>query len=324
MLKKLILALTVLSLAACAFNNDDNGSDNFNKKLNDDNQRSAEIFRKVEGSYQGNMIRENGATEIVQISLLLLNINTGTNTDGSAKIQHMQKAAYTRVSPASAPLTDMDVAYVPETGTLNILNSKAVTNDDVQSIIATVQGGVITGTVKSRTGIIGRISLKFIIGGSSNDGNGSDEQYYNRLREQYTAISGTYLGCVISTKEVSQRIPSYKGKIKLSIFEQKVGTNPADNTTIPTLVGSFTRNYDKNDFLKADLSGIYRSDFVPATLSLTGTYPAQNNGYSTVFKGTLANGEYTADFMNAKGGIEGQMYFKKGQNYPAKCANVSR
>ncbi|UYL09804.1 hypothetical protein B9G69_004345 [Bdellovibrio sp. SKB1291214] len=322
MLKKLILTLSVLALGACAFNNDDSGADKLNKKLAEQNRKTAESFAKVEGSYTGNLIRENGATEVIQIALILSSVQTGTNTDGSAQISYKQKAAYTRLNPASQPITNLDASYTPENGLLNILNPAATTNDDIQTIFATIKDGIMSGTVKSKAGIIGRFNAKFVVGGSANGGNGSDEEYYDRLRRELTAISGTYYGCVITTKEMQQRnVPSYKAKMTLSLFEKEA----TGNTTQPTLVGEFRRNYDKTDFTKAILTGVYRSDFVPATLTLNGRYPAGTNGYSSAFKGSLsASGEYVADFMNGNGGIEGKMYFKRGQTYPAKCANVDR
>ncbi|WP_413558216.1 hypothetical protein [Bdellovibrio sp. HCB209] len=325
MLKKLILTLSVLSFTACAFNNDESGSDNISKKITQDNIRAAENFRKVEGSYQGNLVRENGSTEVIQIALLLLTENSGINTDGSAKIQYKQAAAYTRVSPASAPVSGLSAAYTPETGTISISNNDdKATNDDLHSVIATIKDGIMTGVVKSKSGIIGRFSLKFIVGGSSNGGNGSEDQYYQRIRDQYQAISGTYLGCVIASKNMQSSVPSYKGKITLSTFEQEVDDGK-DKTTRPLLVGTFSRNYNTSGLLKATLSGSYRNDFNPAILNLTGTYIGTTNSYATTFRGTLsANGEYIAEFASNKNGVEGQMYFKKGQTYPAKCANVSR
>lgn len=326
MLKKLILTLGVLALTACAFNNDESGADKLNKKLAEQNRKTAESFAKVEGSYTGNMIRENGATEVIQITLLLSSVQTGTNTDGSAQISYKQKAVYTRINPASQPVTNLEAAYTPETGALNILNLAATNNDDLQTIFATIKDGLMSGTVKSKAGIIGRFTAKFVVDGSANGGNGSDETYYDRVRKELNAISGTYYGCVISTKDMQQKgMPSYKGKIAINVYEKEV---PGSSTTQPVLVGDFSRNYDKTGFTRATLTGTYRSDFVPATLTLNARFQNSTNGYGAAFRGTLsASGEFVADYVNSSGingGLEGKMYFKRGQTYPAKCANVDR
>jgi hypothetical protein len=321
MLKKLILTLSVLSLAACAFNNDESGADKLNKKLAEENRRTEISFAKVEGSYTGNLIRENGAKEVIQITLFLSGEDTGQkNTDGSAQIKYMQKAVYTRINPASRALTDLNASYTPETGVVNITNPAAAQNDDIQSIFTIVKDRVMTGTVKSKAGIIGRFTANYVVGGSSNGGNGSDEEYYDRLRKELLAISGTYYGCVITTKEAQQNgQPSYKAKMTLSLADKDAD----GNTTKPSIAGEFRRNNDKTGFTKGILSGTYRSDFIPATLTLNGRYPAANNGYVTVFKGSLSDsGDYVADFMNGNSGIEGKMYFKKGQTYPSKCGNL--
>ncbi|QLY24615.1 hypothetical protein [Bdellovibrio sp. KM01] len=326
MLKKLILTLSVLSLTACAFNNDESSANKRNKKLAEDNARAAAIFSKVEGAYQGNLIRENGATEVIEIKLVGLSLDTGNkNDDGSAINQYLQTAVYTRISPSSASMTGLSANYTAELGALTITNpDKNINNDDVHSITATIKDGVMTGVVVSKAGIIGRMSLKFVIGGSSNGGNGSDEQYYDRLRQKYAKISGMYYGCVITTKDMTQRgVPNYKAKMTLSVFEEKVVGK--DKTTRPTLVGTFLRNDDSEEFLRAALSGEYRDDFVPAALTLDGKYSGQTNGYATVFKGTLsADGDYVAEYSSNNFGLEGKMYFKRGKTYPAKCANVSR
>lgn len=326
MLKKLILILSVLSLAACAFNNDESSANKRNKKLAEENARAAATFSKVEGSYQGNLIRENGATEVIEITLVGLVEEVGKNEDGSAINQYLQTAVYTRLSPSSAALTGLSANYTPEVGALTITNpDKTIKNDDIHSITATIKDGVMSGVVKSKAGILGHMTLKFVVGGSSNDGNGSDEQYYERLRKEYTQIAGLYSGCVIPTKEMSQKgSQSFKAKITLSLFEQKVSEGK-DETTRPTLVGIFKRNYDTIDAYLADLTGSYRNDLVPAILTLNGKYRGDKVGYQTVFKGSLSkDGEYIADFASSTRGIEGKMYFKKGQSYPAKCANVSR
>jgi hypothetical protein len=323
MLKKLILTLSVLSLAACAFNNDETGAGNLNKKLAENNARSAANFAKIEGVYQGEMIRDNGAKEVVQISLIQLSKKIGTNTDGSAILQYTNTAVYTRVKPASAPMTGLEVSFTPETGALDILNPDVnATNDDINTINTSIKGDIMTGAVKSKAGIIGRISLKKTVSQSSNGGNGSDEQYYARLRKELEAISGMYYGCVITTKEVSKRLPSFTAKMNLSKVEEQIGTG--DNKTYrPRIAGSFVQNIGDPSLSHGDLSGTYRSDFVPAVLTLTGTYAGATNGYNTVFNGTLSeSGEYVAEYANSKTGVEGTMYFKKGQKYPAKCANI--
>ncbi len=323
MLKKLILTLSVLSLAACAFNNDETGAGNLNKKLAENNARSAANFKKIEGVYQGDLVRENGATEVIQISLIQLNFNVGTNTDGSAILQYKNTASYTRVKPASAPMTGLLVSFTPETGSLDILNSDVnATNDDVNTINSSVKGDVMTGLVKSKAGIIGRISLKKTISQSSNGGNGSDEQYYARLRKEYDAIKGVYYGCVITTKEMSQIIPSFKAKMTLSKAEDEIGTGDK-KTYRPRLAGSFMQNLANPELSKGDISGTYRSDFVPAVLSLTVTYAGTTVGFNSTFNGTLSEtGDYVAEYSNNKTGVEGTMYFKRGQKYPAKCANI--
>lgn len=325
MLKKLILTLSVLSLAACAFNNDESSANKMNRKLAEENARAAAIFAKVEGAYQGNLIRENGAIEVIEIKLVGLFEEVAKNKDGSAINQFYQTAAYTRMSPSSASITGLSANYTPEMGSLTITNpDKDLNNDDIHSIIATIKDGVMVGVVKSKAGIIGSMNLKFVIGGSSNSGNGSEEQNYERLRQEYDKIAGDYLGCVITTKAMTQRgIPNYKAKMTLSRFEEKVSLTA--KTTRPILAGTFVRNYDTQEFMRAALSGEYRNDFVPAILTLDGTYSAQTVGYSSIFKGTLsANGEYVAEYSSKFFGVEGKMYFAKGKTYPAKCANVSR
>ncbi|MBO9667328.1 MAG: hypothetical protein J7501_11010 [Bdellovibrio sp.] len=317
MIKKMILTLSVLSLAACAFEKDETGSDPQTRLIAEQNQKVDKNFSGAVGIYSGDLVRSNGV-EKIQLSLQILGEPTGkTNKDGTQEILKRQAAAYLRINPVGASLTNFAVTFIRETGELMIVNKTAnIGIDEVHTIFAKLAGDKITGRVVSMTGVIGTINLSLTAKENANPSNGTEEEQYARLREQYNTLKGDWVGCVKTTQ--GSTVPAYTVKMSLSLFEDASD----GKTTVPRLAGNFHRDNDPKGALDSQLSGTYRPDLRPATLNITGKPIISNNGYVSTFQGTVADGNYEASFSSTRKGFEGMLYLKKGNTYPAKCAGI--
>lgn len=318
-MKHLLLAFTILSLAACAFDKDSTGSNKQTRRLAEQNEEVLANFSKARGLYAGDLNRPNG-TEKIQINLSILGEPANSaNDDGTTDIRYRQAAAYIRINPVGTTITSFAVTFIPETGALRLVNTtKDLGIDDVHSIFATITNGRLTGTVDSLTGQIGTLNLQIQANESANPSNGAEEEYNNRLREQYNALAGSYVGCVKAPPNSGAQ--SYTVKMSLSVYEDATG---GTNKTTPRLAGSFHRDYDKLGGLDASLSATYRPDLHPATLNIVGKPFVSNNGYVSTFQGTIVDGEYEGTFTSTRKGLEGSIYMKKGKNLPAKCSGKS-
>lgn len=318
-MKHLLLAFSVVSLAACAFDKDTSGSGKQTRRLAEQNAEVIANFSKAKGLYAGDLKRPNGV-EKIQINLSILGESgSSANNDGTTDVRYRQAAAYIRINPVGQTITSFAVNFIPETGALSLVNTaKDLGVDDVHSIFATVINGRLTGSVNSLTGQIGLINLQIQANESANPSNGAEEEYNSRLRQQYNALAGAYVGCVKPPQ--NSETQSYTITMNLSVYED--ATDGTSKTT-PRLAGSFHRDYDKLGGLDASLSATYRPDLHPATLTIVGKPFVSNNGYVSTFQGTIIDGEYEGTFTSTRKGLEGNIYMKKGKALPAKCSAKS-
>ncbi len=318
-MRTLLLAFVFLGLASCAYDKDKSGSSPQALKVEEDNARSENNFKPVVGYYTGTLHQSNGEDK-VDLNLSLLGYKDGTNPDGTDRIRLKQSAAYMKINPTGAPLTNFSVTYIPETGSLTLVNMDAASNiDDVHTIKAKVLNGHITGSVKSSTREIGTLDLHLSVNESANPGNGAQEEYNNRLRAQYKALEGSYVGCVTPTENGSVKT-AYTVQMTLSLLED--GSDAT--TTRPKLAGNFHRDTDKLGGLDSVLSATYRPDLTPATLNIVGKPTISNNGYVSTFYGTYLDGEFAGTFSSTIKSLEGNIFFKKGKIYPTQCASVAK
>lgn len=315
-MKKLILAVALLGLAACSYSNDKSGSSNQTKRLEENNNRTSSNFGRIAGLYTGTLRTRNGDQKI-QINLSILGKPDGTkNSDGTDRIVMSPAAAYIKIDPVGEPLANFSILYVPETGRLVMTNMAAKDIDEVHTIEATVIKTHMSGVVKTQAGSADHFELDLVANQSSSDPNGAQEEYKNRLREQYRALAGSYLGCVLLAQDGTTKVP-YTTKMTLSFYDDS--TDPKN--VIPVLTGNFHRDTDKTDGTDSSLSGVYRPDLTPATLTIIGKPYIANNGYVSRFDMVTTADGFSGPFTSTKKGLEGNIFFKKGA-YPAACASL--
>ncbi|HEX7674961.1 MAG TPA: hypothetical protein VF412_12355 [Bdellovibrio sp.] len=318
MMKKLILTVALLGLASCAYDQDKSGSSAQTKRLQEQNAQVQQNFSKIAGVYSG-ILKTVTGDEKIQINLSILAQDAGTqNSDGTEVIRYVQSATYIKINPLGAPLVNFSVSYIPETGDITLVNqTKSTDIDEVHTVFARIVNGHMTGTVRSTAGIRGTLNLDLSANQTANPPNGAQEEYNERRRQQFAALAGSYVGCVLPTDDGSVKA-GYTVSMSLSLYED--GTD--ESNTVPRLAGSFHRDYDTTGGLDAALSATYRPDLTPATLNIVGKPFIATTGYVSTFQGTYADGSYTGTFTSTKKGLEGSIFLQKGKAYPTQCADL--
>ncbi|UOF02837.1 hypothetical protein [Bdellovibrio reynosensis] len=296
MLKKLILILGVLSLTACAFDQDTSKSD---AKEAEERARLLSKYNSVVGTYAGKLSTGNSEKDI-ELTLFTLEEVDSQNQNGEDTNRVVLRANYKAINPASAGL-NLRVRYIPETSELIFTNeNKTPGPDDVHTINAKIAGNTIEGQVKSLSGLVG--VLKVSLQSAERQKPGSDNQeheYYERLREQYEAIAGTYTGA---------NIKGGKATFTFTITLQVVKEGK-----VPKLIGRFDRADDPAGSVSLYLKVNYQTDLNPPVLTITGTSIQHSSDYLATFDGTLVNGEYKGSWQNNKQGFQGDFTLKKVQ-----------
>ncbi|MGE9746642.1 hypothetical protein [Bdellovibrio bacteriovorus] len=287
MLKKLILAATVLSLAACAFDQDKNAGKQREIELNGKLQQT---YKPVIGTYVGQITTADG-TQDLEVKFFELKVDNGAkNSDGSTRLHSTLYATYKRINPAGESY-DFVVGFAPETGDLTLVNVKDIKSlgrDEIQTVDAKISGNNILGEAKAISGPKGIVKLYLKARENESTGGGKEEfAYYERLRAQLTAISGTYVGQMDQGN--SGPVKGIVG-ITLRLYVQET-VKEGSTVTIPRLMGELNRADDPGHTADLTLTGVYEADLAEPRLTLTGK-PARdlNSKFEAAIYGKLVNG----------------------------------
>ncbi|WP_374078393.1 hypothetical protein [Bdellovibrio bacteriovorus] len=295
MLKKLILSVAMLSLAACAFDKD-TSDDNAREVA--ERQRQLNTYSRVVGFYSGKLTTP-AAQQDVELRLFTLENEAGKNSNGDERYSVVLRGNYKKLNPVG-PGYNFKARYIPETAELILTNdSTALGVDDIHTINAKFSGQKIIGEVKSVSGVIGVLDLTLTSNERQAPGNNEENEYYERLRRQYESIAGTYAG---------NNTVDGKAKFSFTISLQviKVGLTPQ-------IVGEFKRSDDPGESVSLTLTAVYQPELSPAILTLTGVprFNPTNSPYKATFEGTLIGDEYKGSWRTNIKGFEGDFVLKK-------------
>ncbi|MEK2644569.1 hypothetical protein [Bdellovibrio sp. BCCA] len=301
MLKKLILSVAILSLAACAFDKDKSKN---NSKEAADLQEQSNNFEKVVGTYGGKLTTPSSQQD-VELRLFTLSEPIGKNSDGEDIYRLVLRGNYKKLNPVG-PGYNFKIRYIPQSSQLIFTNSVVGTAgesnlgpDDIHTINAQIRGQQIVGQVKSVSGVIGALNLTLSSTENNVPGNNEQNEYYERLRRQYESISGTYAGNNV-----------VDGKAK---FGFKITLQVIKDGAVPLLIGEFKRDDDPGETVSLTLTAVYQPELTPATLTLTGKprYNPNNSPYQATFEGTLIGDEYKGSWRTNIKGFEGNFVLRK-------------
>lgn len=314
MLKKLILSVAMLSLAACAFDKDKSKN---NSKEAADLQEQSVAYEKITGTYTGKLTTPSSQQD-VELRLFTLSEPIGRNSNGDDIYRWVLRGNYKKLNPVG-PGFNFKIRYIPETAQLILTNAQVggssnnssgdsnnnspkdptIGLDDIHTINARIQGQQIIGEVKSISGVIGTLTLNLASSESNVPGNNEQNEYYERLHRQYESISGTYAGDNV-----------INGKVK---FGFKVILQAVKAGGVPYLIGEFKRDDDPADSVTLTLTALYQPELATPTLTLIGKprYNPNNSPYQATFEGTLIGDEYKGSWRTNIKGFEGDFVLKK-------------
>lgn len=295
MIKKFLTIITVLTLSACAFNND-NPNNNSEEIL--ERQRQLEKFNRIVGLYTGKLYTSTSAQD-VEIRLFTLDENAGSNSNGADRLRKVLRASFAKTNPVSFE-TSLKGVYYPETGELtfvNIAEPGKITIDDIHTINANINNQKITGEVKSISNVIGRLEVTLSSNQSSGGGDNQTIEYYKRLRQEYETITGTYAG-----ENIVDGKPQYNFTLELRLKPDGI---------VPKLIGFFRRENLASVTMNFT-NVVYQPNLNPPQLTIHAT-PRDFGKSATfaTFEGILINDEYTGSWSTETNGFQGSFKLKK-------------
>ena len=292
MLKKIILLAAVLGLSACAFDKDES---KVNAKEAADRAKIESIYKPIEGVYRGTLTTDT-VKQPVELRLFILEVQSGQNANGEDRYLKVLRANLKQTN-STDPSSNFKARYIQETGELILSNSStSFMDNEAHTINAKVIGEKIVGDAVTIAGQVGQIELS-LTSKSSNRPDNSDGEFKERLRRQYQAIVGTYVG-----ENILEGKATFTGTLTLSIVEKEIG---------PYLVGQFKRNDDPLNDMMMILTSTYEPQYSPARLTMTGKLSHTNINYEANFQGVFIDGNYHGSWRSSTRGFQGDFILKK-------------
>lgn len=300
-MKKILIAALSLSLTACAFK--DNGTSTNEEEIRE-RRKLNEMYKPLVGKYAGRIHTAMGPQDI-EINLFILGEEKGR--DSVRKVLPMLKASYRRINPVGVTAL-FNSSYVPETGDLFLTSEIAadkLRSDDIHTITARLLGQRIEGNAASKAGPVGHVDVSFVTTQADVPSVGDENDYNQRLRQEYEKIAGRYQGVVTTpTKQ------TYNAEIHLAI----VGS---ESSGLPQVIGSFIRSDESSRSLDLVLSvSSYKFEITPAELILTGRPKFGTANYRASFDGSFKEGQFYGTMTSSSRGVEGTFLFKKVEDSP--------
>jgi hypothetical protein len=246
--------LTALAFAFTGCSMDKNKSDNQKEEQDKLNDLRAKLLA-IEGTYEGQIIFEDGSSTNSQLRLIVRTVSEGKDSDGNTRTVPVLKAQYFQEDRLSPDL-DLDANYDNNSGALTLTSEKqapagdkgssggSTKNNDIAGYNVNIKGSLIAGrfsakilTVDSSSVTQGSVEYKLISKSvDTNDGGGSNRQdYVERLRGLYSAIEGTYTTEVYPSASISA---PFMAKMLFVANETTGG--------FPILSGAFVREPSNN------------------------------------------------------------------------------
>lgn len=320
MFKNLILFATTLGLSACAFDKD---SSKVNAKDTADRLRLEQAYKPLANNVYRGTITTDTFQQPIELRLFMLEVKDGKNANGEDRYLKVLQGNLRKTNSVDAS-NNYNARFISETGELILSNvaEKDLSSDDVHTVNAVVNGDKITGQSITVSGDVGIVDLTLYSNSSSKPGN-SESEFNERLRRQYEAIAGTYVGDNVFDGKVN-----FKATLVLYVLEKEVpnssgsssssgssnGGTPAPGTKKirPELMAEFTRSDDPSNDLALLLTSVYQPEAVPAKLIMTGKLGRITNvPYEANFSGVFIDGNYHGSWRSSTRGFQGDFILKK-------------
>lgn len=295
---RLILLLSSLMLISCSFNKEDAINDETKKEATFKQQKLDELSPFV-GMYNGTIAGPN-VNYNVQISLFISMENQGTNAKGNVIENPVMKASLKWVRPVKETVIFNTVKILNSTISLS---KPSDPNSFVNEIILLASGNNYTGSVNDVTGaFLGNIHISLSSKTAAVENPGITNDYNVRLKQELSALTGTYQGTVIPPNPALYA--PFNIKVELTV------AYPANSST-PYLQASYSSVFT-NDLQPTTLNVQYNSDYTFPQLIISNCTRegiAINQGPCISIDSHYNNGIIEGDFNNYK--YQGKFLLKR-------------
>lgn len=282
-LKWIVMAVTALNLAACAF---DKNSDADTQRELENRAALMEKYSPLLGIYRGT-IQTSSNTQIVELAFYTVEKKIGQTSSGEPKFLPALMARYRNLSNVVADVV-MEATYLDQTS--QILMSNA---DNSFGLSAIFDGQNIRGSVTRNGGIWGTINVSLFSRESSAPNDANDRAERNaRLTKIYETVVGTYKGKVDFPANSS--VSDFGITVTIVINQIR----DQDGYFVPALKADYTREGDPNRNLALAMDVDYKPDTVPPYISLVSSEAKAE--YSVTIVGTLSQGTINGTFTNKR------------------------
>lgn len=307
--KLLLVTLTIGTLLGCSFGKS-NSSDN--RVEVDTRNRLSEKFALVAGHYTGTV--ESNPRQDVELSLYIIEVRSGKNSDGDDIFLPALKARFRRLASTQADIY-MDARFIPETGDVFLSSTSSQPGQPGQTgqpaqpptftITARLTGDNLDGSVVKNGGTLGALHMRRIDNDASAPPEGDVEERNQRLRQLYAPLIGLYHGKAVFMGRGAETI---NFSMTIYIVDQPT----ADGYTIPILVSYYKRDNDPTGEVALTLDCTYSTDTTPPSISMESRpFPGPPNNYKITITGQVHGNTITGSFTNVHFGLTGDMTLTK-------------
>lgn len=199
-MRKLVSILMLpLIFAACAFNESDTESDPNRRRQAEESNKLIAEYSALQGQYEGEYRRTNGAIEQVDMIFSYRKTQAGTNRDGSPILRPVMIVKLDRPDSTQEDIRFIG-SFIRETGEM-VLTTRGITEDNIcdgecLSLDGNWNNGNFTGEVRSITsGLVqGRINIHRVSTQVDGPSNGDLLDEYEEFRERLVKFVGKYQG----------------------------------------------------------------------------------------------------------------------------------
>ncbi len=256
-------------------------------------------YQKIKGTYAGSILREANNREPrrewkVELGIYIIDIKYGNDPNGEPKFRPVLKARFKQLSPV-APNVLLDAQFVPESGRLVFSatpsSGTGVGTDLLNLINAELKNDTIIGTASKASGYWGNLALSLTSREVDTPSFGDQEDYNNRLMEEYQKIAGNYEGKISPVG-----LEAFDFELKIFIVQVS-----GDNSMAPKLRGYYKRKSDKYNVTELTMDIDYKTELTPAGIDMSGQRSNGSLTYYVVLNGTITGGSITGVYHEQRG-----------------------
>jgi hypothetical protein len=273
---------------------------------NEFNRHLREEYEKITGTYRGSVVREASGSEPrrewkVELGLYVIDVKYGTLPSGEFKMRPSLKARFKQLVPVARNVV-LDVQWVAESQQLTMSASElpgspvlidGMITAGIDSISATLSNSDIKGTTSKGSGYWGELRLKFYDKKVVTPSAGDQEDYNQRLIEEYQPLVGSYTGKVNPRGE---SLEAFEIELKIFIIQEAGAIG-----LTPKLKAYYRRVKDRFNATDLTMDVDYKPELSPPSVDMSGQRSNGSMNYFVILNGTFKNKEFYGQFHDQRG-----------------------